>query len=54
MSFDNIFCEVGRVRVKVIEINNNTEVNLFPVLGVNLQLSVRFQLDNNYNNKYKR
>ena len=44
MSFGNIFYEVARVSVKVIEINYNIEVNSFSVFRVNLQFSVRVQL----------
>ena len=46
------FCEVARVSVKVIEINNNTEVNSFSIFQVNLQFSVRFQI--NINGRHNR
>ena len=46
MPYDNIFfCEVARVSVKVIEINNNTEVNSFSIFRVNFQFSVRFEIN---------
>ena len=38
------FYEVTRVSVKVIEINNNIEVNLFSIFLVNLQFSDRVQM----------
>ena len=44
MSFVNIFYEVARVTVKVVELNNNIEMNSFPIFRVNLQFSVRVQL----------
>ena len=44
MSFDNIFYEVTRVTVKVIELNNNIEMNSFSIFRINLQFSVRVQL----------
>ena len=44
MSFVNIFYEVARVTVKVVELNNNIEINSFPIFRVNLQFSVRVQL----------
>ena len=44
MSLNNIFCEVARVSVKVIEINNNFEVNSFSIFRGNLQFSVRVQI----------
>ena len=44
MSFVNIFYEVARVTVKVIELNNNIEMNSFPIFRVNLQFSVQAQL----------
>ena len=38
------FYEVARVSVKVIEINNYIEVNLFSIFLVNLQFSDRVQI----------
>ena len=43
VSIDSCFYEVARVSVKVIEINNNIEVNSFSIFRVNLQFSVRVQ-----------
>ena len=43
ISLDNIFYEVAHVSVKVIEINNNVEVNSLSIFRVNLQFSVRVQ-----------
>ena len=37
MSLDSTFYEVTHVNVKVIEINNNTEVNSLSIFRVNLQ-----------------
>ena len=43
MSLD-VFCEVARVSVKVIKINNSIVVNSFFIFRVNLQFSVRVQI----------
>ena len=44
MLFDNIFYEVARVTVKVIELNNNIEMNSFSIFRINLQFNIRVQL----------